>query len=230
MTSDSDFYVYAHLRATDGVLFYIGKGHAKRAWSLHRRNPHWNNVATKHGFEVEILRSGMCEADAFNLEKDLIAGFRANGGTLTNMTDGGDGVYSGEKAREVCSKAGKIGGKVTGPVVGRRFAEMKIGVCAPGMASIGGKKGGAVTGKKHAANKTGVCSPEAAFKGGKAAGKKNGTRTKELGIGVHAPGMASAGGKIGGAMPWWVCTQTGRVTRAFTQPGTTFIRGRKCAV
>jgi len=226
---DSDFYVYVHHRLSDGKIFYVGKGRKKRAWSVYRSNPYWKNTVAIHGFRAAIYESGLSEKEAFALEKRLIAELKESGASLVNRTDGGDGVFSGEKAVEVCRKAGRIGGKIAGPIVGKRFAEEKIGVCAPGMASKGGKIGGKIAGKNHAENKTGVCAPGVSQAGGRASGHANGVLTKKLGIGAHAPGMASAGGKIGGKMPWWVCTETGKVTRAHEQPGGSFVRGRKCA-
>lgn len=85
-----DFYVYVHLRETDGLVFYVGKGHRDRAWSVRRRNKHWHSVAKKHGLKVEILQDGLQEWYAFELEMDLIATYgREN---LCNMTDGGEGT------------------------------------------------------------------------------------------------------------------------------------------
>ena len=50
------FYVYIHRRADDGRVFYVGKGTKRRAWQKHKRSKFWQNVATKHGFTVEITR------------------------------------------------------------------------------------------------------------------------------------------------------------------------------
>lgn len=43
--------------------------------------------------EVKIISENLSEADAFALEKKLIAKLRAEGVALTNVTDGGDGTF-----------------------------------------------------------------------------------------------------------------------------------------
>lgn len=57
----SDFYVYLHRRATDGRVFYVGKGVSTRAWRKDKRNQHWKNIVKKHGYIVEIVQDGMQE-------------------------------------------------------------------------------------------------------------------------------------------------------------------------
>lgn len=65
------FYVYAHLRKTDGKCFYIGKGSGKRYKAKESRNPHWWNIVNKHGFKCEILINGLTEEKAFELEAEI---------------------------------------------------------------------------------------------------------------------------------------------------------------
>lgn len=107
-------YVYVHRRASDGQIFYVGKGRDRRAWSRQGRNRHWHIVARKHGFTAEIVVSGLPEASALMVEQTVIAvvGF----GRLTNATLGGGGVpgwrHSAETRRRI-SEAGK----------GREFTE-----------------------------------------------------------------------------------------------------------
>lgn len=89
-----DFYVYAHLKATTGEIFYIGKGTGRRAHKR-QRGAMWCSIVKKHGLKVEIVQGGLQEWAAFELECDLIAlhGRRDCGlGPLANMTDGGDGA------------------------------------------------------------------------------------------------------------------------------------------
>lgn len=92
----SDFYVYVHRRATDGRVFYVGKGCDRRAFSK-RRTTHWKRIAEKYGYIVEIVQDGMQEWWAFELECELIAYYGRD--NLCNMTDGGDGL-SGMKFSE----------------------------------------------------------------------------------------------------------------------------------
>jgi CTP:phosphocholine cytidylyltransferase-like protein len=87
------FYVYLHRRLTDNKVFYVGKGHAKRAWIRSNRNRYWNNVVEKHGYSVEIVFENLTEDDAFKIEKDTILEMRYFGFPLVNMTDGGEGSW-----------------------------------------------------------------------------------------------------------------------------------------
>ena len=85
------FYVYTHKRESDGVIFYVGKGRAQRAWSRNKRNAHWWAVANKHGVSVDVVERFETEAEAFTRERTLIAECRSAGIVLTNKTDGGEG-------------------------------------------------------------------------------------------------------------------------------------------
>jgi len=87
-----EFYVYVHRRVTDNSVFYVGKGHANRAWAKNSRNQHWQNIVSKHGYIVEIVKYGMQEWWAMEFEIELIAQYGRQ--TLCNRTDGGDG-FSG---------------------------------------------------------------------------------------------------------------------------------------
>lgn len=96
MKSNPIFYTYSHCRADTGVVFYIGKGSAKRAWSNKCRNRHWHNVVKKHGYQVTIEAAGLDSEKAFELEQLLIALHgRVDKGTglLVNRTDGGEGGW-----------------------------------------------------------------------------------------------------------------------------------------
>jgi len=87
--------VYIHFRADDGIVFYVGKGIRNRARDMKKRSKFWHSVAKKHGVGVSIVKKGLKESEANELERRLIAqyGRRDLGtGTLVNMTDGGEGV------------------------------------------------------------------------------------------------------------------------------------------
>ena len=88
------FYVYLHMRESDGLVFYVGKGKGYRAWEFNpksARNPYWQSMKSKHGVVVEIYKSEMTEPCAFTLEKILISKYKSLGHPLTNLTNGGDG-------------------------------------------------------------------------------------------------------------------------------------------
>jgi hypothetical protein len=84
------FYIYKHKRITDGTVFYIGKGKGNRAHSSKNRNTHWKRIVAKDGgFDSEIVKDGLSEDEAFNLEVKLISEVGLD--NLCNMTEGGSG-------------------------------------------------------------------------------------------------------------------------------------------
>jgi hypothetical protein len=92
------FFVYQHKTADTGMVFYIGKGTLKkggfeRAYVTKKRSKFWQAIVAKHGLVVEVLDSFETEHSAFECEQRLIAhhGRRADGGTLCNLTAGGEG-------------------------------------------------------------------------------------------------------------------------------------------
>lgn len=86
-SDEPKFYVYFHTRP-DGTVFYVGKGHGKRAWVKKSRNKHWNNVVNKYGgFEVEIVAENLTEQEAFFKEKEYVLSIGID--NLTNQTLGG---------------------------------------------------------------------------------------------------------------------------------------------
>lgn len=104
------FYVYTHHRATDGAIFYVGKGTKGRAFKTHGRNAHWKRVVAKYGYFVTIVADNLTETDALKKETELIAEFGKM--ALCNMTEGGEGMsgyrHSDEGKKKIsASKVGK---------------------------------------------------------------------------------------------------------------------------
>lgn len=94
--TERKFYVYVHRRASDGRIFYVGKGSGKRAWDRYGRNRWWNAIVAKHGLEVDFVLKDAPQPCCFLYEKILIAAIgRKN---LCNMTDGGEGGIDGNPA------------------------------------------------------------------------------------------------------------------------------------
>lgn len=100
MVTTANFYVYLMFRL-DGRPCYVGKGKGAR-WRHHGkygRNRHLLNIikqARAQGQELHRVkvRENMSEAEAFMLEKELIAFYGREDidtGILVNLTDGGDG-------------------------------------------------------------------------------------------------------------------------------------------
>lgn len=86
--------VYIHRKASNGEVFYVGKGTSRRPYDNHNRSKFWKSVVAKHGKIVEVVIKDIQEWYAFELEKELISyyGIRRDGGTLINLTYGGEGI------------------------------------------------------------------------------------------------------------------------------------------
>lgn len=104
MSERNIFYVYRHRRASDGLVFYIGKGTARRAYAKFYRSSHWHRTKNKHGIIIEIVRDNMPEQCSFSLEKMLIDTYRKSGHPIVNHTDGGEGSYGFKHSEESLEK------------------------------------------------------------------------------------------------------------------------------
>lgn len=100
------FYAYVHARP-DGRVFYVGKGHGKRAQHLRKRSDYHQNVINKYGAENILIGKLDCSSEkiAFDLEKGLIKCLMRMGVVLVNQTLGGEGAsgfqHSAE-TKEIC--------------------------------------------------------------------------------------------------------------------------------
>lgn len=115
------FYVYEHWRPDKNECFLVGKGHGDRAYSFRKRNPWHQKVVAflrKSGLEpeVRIVFAGMVEREALDLEIAWIAFWRAQGVTLCNVTDGGEGVTGYVPTAETRAK---ISASVSKVLIGR---------------------------------------------------------------------------------------------------------------
>lgn len=104
---ENNWYIYRHLKP-NGEVFYIGIGKTKnfqRAYNKVNRSVFWKRVVAKYDYEVQILTTGLTKEQASEFEIMLVAYHKridCCGGTLVNMTDGGDGVFG-----RVCSEETK---------------------------------------------------------------------------------------------------------------------------
>jgi hypothetical protein len=120
-------YVYQHIRLDTDTVFYIGigsdtDGKFNRANLIKgRKNPHWNNVVNKVGHRVEILTDGISWKEACKEEKRLIKlyGRIADGGILTNITEGGDGVWGMTQDMDLLDRLSKINKGAGNPMFGK---------------------------------------------------------------------------------------------------------------
>lgn len=91
-------YVYRHIRHDKNEPFYIGIGSDKdykRAYNDKKRNNLWHKIQSITTYDVEILIDNLTWDEACNKEKEFIKLYGKkcnNSGTLSNLTDGGEGV------------------------------------------------------------------------------------------------------------------------------------------
>lgn len=90
---------YAHLHAKPNAstvydIFYVGKGAGGRAQNMSARNPFHGNTVAKYGKDHIVVSKISCSSEqlAFELETGLIKCLRIMGVSLTNLTDGGEGI------------------------------------------------------------------------------------------------------------------------------------------
>ena len=129
-------YVYRHTRLDKNEVFYIGIGSDnkfKRANEFNSgRNKHWNNIRNKSKIKVDILYSSISWEDACDLECLLINMYGRSDlklGSLTNMTDGGDGSVNIIVSKETRSKLSKAGlGREMTEYTKSRLLKTKLGV------------------------------------------------------------------------------------------------------
>jgi hypothetical protein len=97
--------VYVH-RKPYGEIFYVGKGTKLRAWSKHGRNPLWKAITAKYGYTVEVVEDNLVAKVALELEEFIISYHKLKifGGTLANLTTGGEGVCGVPHSEETKKK------------------------------------------------------------------------------------------------------------------------------
>jgi hypothetical protein len=87
--------LYRHIRNDFNIPFYIGIGKSTaRAYSITHRNKHWTSIVQKTTYEVDIIFDDIEYDLAKEKEKEFIELYKRkeDGGTLCNITKGGDGV------------------------------------------------------------------------------------------------------------------------------------------
>lgn len=109
-------YLYRHIRLDKNEPFYIGiskkdEGNYARAYNFdsRHRNEHWVNIYNKTEVLVEILMEDISYELAKEKEVEFIALYKriSDGGTLANLTIGGDGVTGFRNVK--LSERNKIG-------------------------------------------------------------------------------------------------------------------------
>lgn len=123
---ENKYYVYGLYEEGSSLPFYIGKGCGRRArrYALDKKRSHsyildckFKNLKRKNKkLESKILQEGLSEAEALEIERQLIKKYGKrcdNTGILFNFTDGGDqppsvnairSIYGDEKYNEMLKK------------------------------------------------------------------------------------------------------------------------------
>lgn len=103
-------YVYKHTTLDTNQVFYIGIGsdsNYRRSKLKSDRNKLWERVVKKHGYKVDILFDNITWEEACQKEIELIAFYGRrdlNTGTLTNLTEGGEGILGFKHSEESIEK------------------------------------------------------------------------------------------------------------------------------
>lgn len=109
----NNWYVYRHIRKDTNQPFYIGIGsranyaRSRDGIRTRKRNPIWQRIAEKTEFEIDILLEDLSKVEASAKEQEFIKLYGRidmDGGTLANMTDGGDGVWNSPRSKETKAK------------------------------------------------------------------------------------------------------------------------------
>jgi hypothetical protein len=100
LLSQSNFYVYEHVRLDTNKPFYVGKGKDDRATKTGNRSEHWKRIAKKHGFAVLFVAKELDEELALLAEQERINQLKILGYDLCNKTDGGEGSCGAKFSEE----------------------------------------------------------------------------------------------------------------------------------
>lgn len=100
------YYVYYYLRRDGVTPYYVGKGKGDRAWRTHKRK-NGAEIKPDDPSRIQIVKDNLSEAEAFELEKQLIKQheLKENGGLLVNLTYGGEGASQSKELRQHRSQA-----------------------------------------------------------------------------------------------------------------------------
>ena len=168
------YFCYQHIRKDTNEVFYIGMGKTadyrkselgkyRRAYTRQKRNPLWKNIIDKIEYIVEIIFKSESLEEVFAKEVELIKYYGRRDlklGTLTNMTDGGEGTFNKSadarkrisdsklgdknpaKRPEVRKKIGLAGIGRTGSNLGKKFSdEVRKNMSIGQTGKIGHRKG-----------------------------------------------------------------------------------------
>jgi hypothetical protein len=123
--------LYRHIRKDLNVPFYVGIGkNLNRAYSKSHRNNHWLSIVQKTEYDVQIILDEIDYEFAKEKEKEFIDLYKrkVDGGTLCNITKGGDGVLGIVHSDEARKKMGEPNkGKTISEWHRKRISEFHTG-------------------------------------------------------------------------------------------------------
>jgi hypothetical protein len=123
--------LYRHIRKDLNVPFYVGIGkNLNRAYSESHRNNHWLSIVQKTEYDVHIILDEIDYEFAKEKEKEFIDLYKrkVDGGTLCNITKGGDGVLGIVHSEEARKKMGEPNkGKIISEWHRKRISEFHTG-------------------------------------------------------------------------------------------------------
>lgn len=90
MNEETRFYVYEWFNVETNEVFYVGKGTGRRKNSISTRTRYFKFYYNKHKCDVRIVCDNLTKENALELEKQLIAQYKAMGQAQVNLTDGGE--------------------------------------------------------------------------------------------------------------------------------------------
>lgn len=107
------YYLYRHIRLDKNEVFYVGIGTKnigaspyKRAFRKFNRSIYWNNVVNKTKINIEIIFETPFLELIKQKEVEFIKlyGRKEEGGSLVNLTNGGDGIDGYNHTKETKEK------------------------------------------------------------------------------------------------------------------------------
>ncbi|MGL4452254.1 MAG: NUMOD3 domain-containing DNA-binding protein [Sarcina sp.] len=120
------YYVYEWYDVKTNKVFYVGKGHGDRYKVLNRRSIKFKEYYTSHECDVRIIKNGMSEEDALDLELKTICKYREESDSiLVNKTNGGDGFLSKNMTDELKQHLREINTGKNNPNYGNKWSSLQ---------------------------------------------------------------------------------------------------------
>lgn len=125
--------VYRHRRLDKNEVFYVGIGKKEsRAFDMVHRNHIWKGIKSRSEVEVEIVARDLSWELACELEQLMISEYGRidlHTGTLSNLTDGGEGTLGVKQSQEsIAKRVAKNKGRKNTEETKRKMSEARKGI------------------------------------------------------------------------------------------------------